>query len=148
MKKLHILLLLSVVIFFSSCATQVDTKETLNQERNKKMVLRIEMLNNSSMEELIEKKYLFVQYVKRLHNEDNSDYLLCKLLSPVTGKEQITYLVVGGRFENQLIKKGIKNLTVNIAYVTNNSLLDEDYMDFSKGEFVGFGKATDDTKNW
>ena len=42
----------------------------------------------------------------------------------------------------QGISPAMENLGINIAYVTNNDLVSEEMMDFSKAEFTAIGFAT------
>lgn len=80
----------------------------------------------------------------KLNHEDGAEYYLSLLKEPLESKgRKITHIIIGGRFLGQHIGPKMKDLPVNIAYVIDNSLLDQEDMDFTKGEFVAIGFATD-----
>ncbi len=141
-----------IIVLISFLANLFADNNTNTIEQNykrEKMILLVKVSQGEgSTKELEETKIFYVDFIKHLKNNDGSDYLLCKLLSKIKHKEMITHVIIGGRFEGGKIQKNIEMLPVNIAYVINNKLLNENYMDFSKGEFVGIGEATDYTKEY
>lgn len=80
----------------------------------------------------------------KLDNEDGAEYYLAELREPIDSKgRKIDYIIVGARMLGQHIEPNMKELPINIAYVLDNSLLNQQYMDFAKGEFAAIGFATD-----
>lgn len=81
--------------------------------------------------------------IDRKESPDGGEYYLAKLSKPISTKDRIiSYVVVGGRIVGQGISPAMKDLGINIAYVTNNELISEVVMDFSKAEFAAIGFAT------
>ncbi|ASP39160.1 hypothetical protein CHH28_10935 [Bacterioplanes sanyensis] len=81
---------------------------------------------------------------KKLSHKDGSEYYLAALKEPILSNgRKITYIIIGARFLGQHIGPKMNNLPINIAYVVDSSLLDQQDMDFNKGEFVAIGFATD-----
>lgn len=81
---------------------------------------------------------VYAHIFDKLDNEDGSEYYLAELFKPITSNgKSIQYLVVGARFEGAAIGPNMSSLPVNASYVTDNSLLNQRYMDFDKGEFIG-----------
>ena len=89
---------------------------------------------------LIARSSISLEPIRPLKSDDGSQYILSKLMTPiVTTERTITHFVVGARNQGERLRKGVENLPVNIAVVTDNTLLDDDEMDFEKGEFIGQG---------
>jgi len=83
---------------------------------------------------------LTLKPLRPLSSSDGSQYILSELVTPIVRAERtITHFVVGARMKGEKLRKGAKDLPVNIAIVTDNSLLDDDEMDFEKGEFIAHG---------
>jgi hypothetical protein len=91
-------------------------------------------------EELSKKLPIKIQFLKPLSNADGSDYALAALEKALVYKSQrIDLLIVGARFEGSRIGHGMEDFPINIAVVTDNSIIDDDVLDFSKGEYVAIG---------
>jgi len=106
--------------------------------------LPFEIVNfDSASEELQNKLPILATIIDRKGSPDGGEYYLAKLLKPIESENRvISYLIVGGRMVGQGISPAMNNLGINIAYVTNNDLVSEETMDFSKAEFIAIGFAT------
>ncbi len=81
--------------------------------------------------------------IDKKESPDGGEYYLAILLKPINfNGKLINYFIVGGRMVGQGISPEMKNLYINIAYVTDNKLVDEKVMDFEKAEFFAIGFAT------
>ena len=81
---------------------------------------------------------------EKLNHEDGSEYYLATLKEPFQRQgRQITYIIVGARNLGEHISPKMKDFPVNIAYVIDDSLINQKNMDFNKGEFAAIGFATD-----
>lgn len=81
-----------------------------------------------------------VQLLKPLRNADGSDYALAALENAIIWNSKKIYLIIiGGRFEGSKVGRGMKNFPVNIALVIDNSIVNDDVLDFQKGEYVAIG---------
>ncbi len=105
--------------------------------------LEIEIYStDSGPEELEQLLPLKVKCLKRFSSEDGSDYVLSELSEPINWKGSGTkHLVVGARLVGQKIEKGISSLSVNIAVVTDSSLIKNQTIDFDKADFAAVGMA-------
>ncbi len=76
--------------------------------------------------------------IRRIPGSDTNDYWLAKTDKPIVldGK-QIQYLIIGARFAGEsLINSNKKNIGLNIAYVIDESILNDDFLDFKKAKFI------------
>lgn len=100
---------------------------------------KITALDNGP-EELSKKLPIKIHFLKPLSNADGSDYALAVLEKPLVYKSQrIDLLIVGARFEETRVGHGMENFPINIAVVTDNSIMDDDILDFDKGEYIAIG---------
>jgi hypothetical protein len=86
--------------------------------------------------------------VRRMPGPDRPDYWLAKLAKPLvweqpTGaRRQIEHLIVASRYQGTTVSETMADLPVGIAYVIDESLLDDELLDFSKCHYVAIGTAT------
>lgn len=148
--RLSILLLLLLGLASYSFANSDESLDTKNYKKRKGMIILVEPDFNEGNSELKGKNIYLVRYIKELHSQEaTSQYLLCELSEPIiVDNNKISYLVIGGRFVGNYIKKDIINLPINIAFVIDDKLINEENMDFSKGKFVGIGVASDKTEEF
>jgi len=80
------------------------------------------------------------QLLKPLSNPDGSDYALAALENAISwNSKRIDFIIIGGRFEGSRVGRGMKDLPVNIALVIHNSIVNDNVLDFQKGEYVAIG---------
>ena len=81
---------------------------------------------------------------EKLNHVDGSEYYLATLKKLFQSEgRKITYIIVGARNLGEYISPKMKDFAVNIAYVIDDSLINQKNMDFNKGEFAAIGFATD-----
>lgn len=87
---------------------------------------------------------LRARLLRRIPGTDRPDYWLAELDRPITwrrvgGERQITHLVVCSRYEGTAISENMADLLVGIAYVTDQSLLDDEALDPGKCQYIAIG---------
>lgn len=88
--------------------------------------------------------------IKQLDGPDGGEYYLLKLDKTLAYKEidkipnlKTDYLIIGGRFQENPLKKGANKTVVNVAIVKEESLINDPELDFNKAIFAGIGEATE-----
>lgn len=99
-------------------------------------------------EELHDQMPLVVELLRELPGDDRPDYWLGRLRTPIRwlheGRERrITHLVLAARWEGTRIEPGVESLPVGIAYVVDESLVDDSRLDFAKCVYVAIGTSHD-----
>lgn len=97
-------------------------------------------------EELEAQLPLGVGLVRMIPGRDRPDYWLGRLEQPLrwidgTTERWIGHVVLCARWQGAQIVPGATDLAVNLAYVTDLSLLDDDVLDFGKCAYVAIGTA-------
>ena len=101
--------------------------------------------------ELDEQTPFTVTLLREIPGRDRADYWLGVLDTPLRWNHEnqdrvIAHVVLAARWQDTRIEPGAKRLHVNIAYVTDESLLDDKALAFSKCAYVAIGTC-DDTSN-
>ena len=91
---------------------------------------------------------LVVTLVRQLEGKDRPDYWLASLHVPIrwlAGREErtVTHLVLAARWEGQRIEPGIRSMPIAIAYVLDDSLLQDSRLDFTKCEYIAVGALSE-----
>jgi hypothetical protein len=99
-------------------------------------------------EDLYEQTPLIVDLVREFPGDDRPDYWLGKLQTPVrwlheNDERRINYVVLAARWEGTRIEPRVESLPVGIAFVTDESLLNDSRLDFSKCSYVAIGISHD-----
>jgi hypothetical protein len=97
-------------------------------------------------EDLHDQTPLVARLIRQIPGTDRPDYWLAELDDPVRWKKgnaesQITHLVVSSRYEGTSISEDMAGLVIGIAYVTDQSVLEDDTLDFGKSAYVAIGVA-------
>jgi len=86
---------------------------------------------------------LEMRALRQFDSDDGSQYILTELLTPIEGpKGEVTHLVVGGRWVGAPLTGGVGGTPANVAYVSDQSLLSDKKIDFSKAEFSAIALAS------
>ncbi|OXL17270.1 hypothetical protein [Psychrobacter sp. DAB_AL32B] len=140
MKKLLILLL---SIFSFSSTANAEQKLVDSQEQKYRLYFSIINIDTGPIE-LRERLPIEGMIFNKLEHDDGSEYYLATLKEPFQSEErQITYIIIGARNLGQHVGPKMDGLPVNIAYVIDDSLLNQKNMDFNKGKFSAIGFVTD-----
>jgi hypothetical protein len=99
-------------------------------------------------EDLPEQTPFVVDLVREMPGDDRPDYWLGTLRTPIrwlhkNHERHITHLILAARWEGTRIEPGVKSLPVGIAYVTDQSLLNDSRLEFSKCAYVAIGISHD-----
>ena len=94
--------------------------------------------------ELYEQIPLVVCLIKEMPDDDRPDYWLGEVEAPIkwfheNHEQKITHLILAARWEGTSIEPHAKDLLVGIAYVVDQSLLEDDRLNFRKCEYVAIG---------
>ncbi len=84
--------------------------------------------------------------MRQIPGTDRADYWLAELDRPVTWRrgateQRTTHLVVCSRHEGAAISEDMVGLLIEIAYVTDQSVLGDDALDLRKCRYVAIGTA-------
>jgi hypothetical protein len=86
--------------------------------------------------------------LRQLPGPDRVDYWLGRLETPIRWLDNnierwITHMVLAARWEGTRIEPGVEHLPVGIAYVTDDSLLEDNEVTFEKCKYVAIGISTE-----
>jgi hypothetical protein len=96
--------------------------------------------------ELHDQVPIIVKLLREIPGDDRPDYWLGEVQNPIrwivnNHEKQITHVVLAARWEGTRIEPSVKDLPVGIAYVTDQSLLDDSKLEFKKCSYVAIGFA-------
>jgi hypothetical protein len=99
-----------------------------------------------ALEDLRDQKPLKARLIRQIPGADRPDYWLAELDGPVTWRRgdrerRITHLVVCSRHEGTAILDEMSGLLIGIAYVTDQSVLEDEALDFGKCQCIAIGTA-------
>ena len=99
-------------------------------------------------EELDEQLPIVAELIRELPGDDRPDYWLAQAMRPIhwlskQGERSITHLVLAARWQGTRIEPGLEHLPVGIAYVTDDTLLQDARLDFAKCHYTAIGIASD-----
>ena len=94
--------------------------------------------------ELYEQCPIIVELMREIPGPDRPDYWLGKTKTPIrwikeNTERQITHLILAARWEGTRIEPDAKNLPVGVAYVTDETLLNDAKLSFDKCDYVAIG---------
>lgn len=95
-------------------------------------------------EELDKQTPLVVHLLREMPGDDRPDYWLGEVETPIKWihdnfEIEITHLILAARWEGTRIEPNVKDLPVGIAFVTDQSLLNDEKLDFKKCSYVAIG---------
>lgn len=85
--------------------------------------------------------------LRRVPGTDRPDYWLAMLEKPLEWeqspgvRQEVTHLIVCSRYQGTTISESMTDLVIGIAYVTDESLLEDEKLDFAKCRYVAIGLA-------
>jgi hypothetical protein len=87
-----------------------------------------------------------LELLRKISGNDRPDYWIAVAAQPIRWVREgqdvlVTHVVVTARWLGTQIAPGMRQLPINIAYVTDSSLLDDASLDFKKSAFVAIGTA-------
>lgn len=94
--------------------------------------------------ELYDQCPIIVKLIREIPGPDRPDYWLGEPKVPIKWikdnfERRVNYIVLASRWENTRIEPNAKNLPVGIAYVTDETLLDDSRLIFDKCTYVAIG---------
>lgn len=93
-------------------------------------------------DDLYEQTPIEVNLLREIPGKDRPDYWLGELVKPLRWAEKqqmITHLILAARWAGTRIDTSMKSLPVGIAYVTDQTLLEDSELDFKKCAYVAIG---------
>ena len=98
--------------------------------------------------ELDEQLPIVAELIREIPGDDRPDYWLASTVGPIRWisdniDHSITHLVLAARWQGTRIAPGVEHLPIGIAYVTDDTLLDDSRLDFNKCKYVAIGIASD-----
>jgi hypothetical protein len=86
--------------------------------------------------------------IRQIEGPDRPDYWLASLAKPIRWSNEgvetsIHHLVLAARWVGTRIGYGMNNLPVNIAYVVDESVLNDSRLNLDKCKYVAIGTAAD-----
>ena len=84
--------------------------------------------------------------LRKISGPDRPDYWLAELLEPLTWSHdgenrEVSHVVLASRYVGQTITPDFGKLVVGISFVTDQSVLDEEPLDFDKCVYSAIGVA-------
>jgi hypothetical protein len=80
--------------------------------------------------------------IRMIAGSDRPDYWLAKAERPIKwGIETVNYLIVSARYVGVEVKAGIGSIVLGVAYVTDESLLDDTNLNFDKCQYIAICMA-------
>lgn len=80
--------------------------------------------------------------IRMIPGSDRADYWLAKCEKSVKHEDKIfNYLIVAPRFVGEKIEKGMGSIALGVAYVTDESLVQDIKLDFNKCKYVAICTA-------
>ncbi|HEY9285057.1 MAG TPA: hypothetical protein VIP46_16515 [Pyrinomonadaceae bacterium] len=97
-------------------------------------------------DELYEQTPFEAVLLREIPGPDRPDYWLAALPEPIRWLRNgvgisVRHLVLAARWEGTRISRGMSNMPVGIAYVVDESVLEDAKLDFGKCEYVAIGVA-------
>jgi len=98
--------------------------------------------------ELDEQLPIIIELIREIPGDDRPDYWLASLARPIRWNSDnvdrsVTHLVLAARWQGTRIEPGVENLPIGLAYVNDDTLLDDSRLDFNKCKYVAIGIASD-----
>jgi hypothetical protein len=99
-------------------------------------------------EELHDQVPFTLELLRQLPGPDRPDYWLGRLETPIRWIDNnierwITHMVLAARWEGTRIEPRVERLPLGIAYVTDDSLLEDNEVTFEKCRYVAIGISTE-----
>jgi hypothetical protein len=99
-------------------------------------------------EDLYDQVPLVVDLIREIPGDDRPDYWLGALRTPIRWLvdnhiREVTHLVLAARWQGTAIAVGAENLPIGIAYVTDQSVLNDAHLKLSKCAYVAIGLSTE-----
>jgi hypothetical protein len=99
-------------------------------------------------EELYGQVPIVAELIRELPGDDRPDYWLARSKRAITWikdnvQHSITHLVLAARWQGTHIHSSVERLPMDIAYITDQTLLDDSRLDFKKCVYVAIGIASD-----
>lgn len=100
--------------------------------------IRLQLINcDYAPEDMQDQLPISCQLIRMIPGNDRHDYWLAKCDCPVKyGEAIINYLVVAPRFVGVKIEKGMGANVLNVAYVTDESIVQDATLNFDKCRYV------------
>lgn len=82
------------------------------------------------------------QLIRMIPGNDRPDYWLAKCDCPVKyGETIVNYLVLAPRFVGSKIEHGMGSIVIGVAYVINESIIEDSTLNFDKCKYVAICHA-------
>jgi hypothetical protein len=99
-------------------------------------------------EELYDQVPIVAELIRELPGDDRPDYWLAKSQRPIKWikdnvENTIIYIILAARWAGTQISPGVDNLPVGIAYVIDETLLQDPRLDFKKCVYVAIGISSE-----
>src|SRR5262245_60751091 len=93
---------------------------------------------------------IVITLLRQIPGDDRPDYWLALTSEPINWvsrnhQRSISHLAIAARWQGVPIVAGADNVPVYIAFVTDDTLLDDAFLSLNKCEYVAIGKASDST---
>ena len=92
--------------------------------------------------------------IKELPGKDRPDYILGKLETPIFWVDkkkdinrEIEFVILCAKYKGQKVDNNMKDMTVALAYVIDNSIEHDSILNFKKCKYVAVAKASS-TSRW
>ncbi len=98
--------------------------------------------------ELHDKVPIMLELIREIPGDDRPDYWIAVVESPITWLEDnhqriIDHVIIATRWQGTRIEKGMDHLPIGIAYVTDESVIGDEHLDFNKIRYIAIGMASD-----
>jgi hypothetical protein len=102
---------------------------------------------NNAPPELRGRAPFAVYLIRQMPGPDRSDYWLCRLERPIVWwqqreKQKVTHVILAVNDQTAKIEDGIQSHPVSLAYITDDSEVDAQTIDFSKCKYISTATVT------
>jgi len=87
---------------------------------------------------------ILIQVIRKIPGSDRPDYWIAKSETPIFWKDRnmtINYVIVANYFYGEKLDKNVKSIVLNVAFVVDESVINDKTLDFNKSFPIAICRA-------